>query len=224
MTDSPLLVRNETVYPTASYIDAQTRQITVKMVAFSPDVGVASTIQIMAEFTTELQVTAQVEHYQGLEGTVLDEYTFVTFVGCGLAVIIGIDKVLTVRYMDWQAEKGGFLVDMLLQVILPVTYFVVRYVQILRSGEKIRSIIGTEGLAGVPWADTEVALEAKIDRFFAGLQKFSDTIAIESIMKLVYFIHATCALVRLIIQTSGMRKDPYVSGKIDLCYRPKISY
>ena len=81
MPDSPLLVRNETVYPTASYIDAQTRQITVKMVAFSPDVGVASTIQIMAEFTTELQVTAEVEHFQGLEGSLFDEYTLVLFVG-----------------------------------------------------------------------------------------------------------------------------------------------
>ena len=188
------------------------------------DTANVTRLQVMAEFTTELQVTAEVEHFQGLEGSLLDEYTLVTCVGCCLAVLIGIDKILTVRYMDWQAEKGSFLVDMLLQVILPVTYFVVRYVQILRSGEQISNIIGTEGLAGVPWADTEVALEAKIDRFFTGLQKFSDTIAIESIMKIVYFIHATCALVRLIIQTSGMRKEPYVSYKMDLYCCPKERY
>ena len=203
ITDSPLLVRNETVFPTSSYIDAQTRTITVKMVAFSPDVGVASTIQITADFSTELQVKAEVEHFQGLEGAVLNEYTIVTFVGCALAVLIAVDKLITIRYMDWKQERQGFIVDMLLQVFLPVAYFIVRYLQIMASSDQISRIIGTEGLAGVPWADTEIALEVKIGRFFNGLKDFTDTIAVESIMKIVYFIHATCALVRLIIQTSA---------------------
>jgi len=203
ITDSPLLVRNDTVYPTASYIDAQTRKITVKMVVFSPDVGVASTIQITADFTTELQVSAEVEHFQGLEGAVLNEYSIVTFVGCALAVLIAIDKLITIRYMEWQKERQGFFVDMLLQVFLPVTYFIIRYLQISSSSDQISRIIGTDGLAGVPWADTDLSLDTKISRFFNGLKDFTDTIAVESIMKIVYFIHATCALVRLIVQTSA---------------------
>jgi len=96
-----------------------------------------------------------------------------------------------------------FIINMVLQVVLPIVYFAVRYARITSSGKDISKIIGIDGLLGVPWADTSVELNTKMERFFEGLDMFVKRIATEKIMSYVYFLQATCALMRLIFQTSA---------------------
>ena len=198
VTEAPLLVRNGIVYPTSSFLDAQTRQVVVQMVTFAPDYGVASTIKIIGDFGTQIEVSFVIEHFQALEGLLLTQYTWVTVMGMILAVLILIDKLVTVHYMNWEEEKRMFFIDMVLQVVLPIVCFAIRYAQISSSGKDISKIIGTDGLSGVPWADTSVELNTKLERFFEGLDMFAKRIATEKIMSYVYFLHATCALMRLI--------------------------
>jgi len=96
-----------------------------------------------------------------------------------------------------------FIINMVLQVVLPIVYFAVPYARITSSGKDISKIIGIDGLLGVPWADTSVELNTKMERFFEGLDMFVKRIATEKIMSYVYFLQATCALMRLIFQTSA---------------------
>jgi len=203
VTEAPLLVRNGVVYPTASYLDAQTRQVVVQMVAFAPDYGVASTIRIIGDFGTQIQVSFVIQHFQALEGLLFRQYTMITVLGITLAVFILVDKLITVAYMDFESEKSLFFIDLFLQVVLLIVYFSIRYIQITQSGKELTKIIGTNGLSGVPWADTGVELNVKMERFFNGLDMFAKKIATEKIMSYVYFFHATCALMRLIFQTSA---------------------
>ena len=100
-------------------------------------------------------------------------------------------------------ERTMFSIDIVIQVVLPIVYFSIRYSQITSSGKEISKIIGIDGLSGVPWADTSVELNSKMMRFFEGLDMFEKKIATEKFMSYVYFLHATCALMRLIFQTSA---------------------
>jgi len=205
VTEAPLLVREGTVCPTSSKLDAQTRQVVVQMVVFAPDHGVASTIKITGDLSTQIQVSFVIEHFQALEGLLLTQYTWVAVMGMILAVLILIDKLVTVYYMVWMEERTMFFIDMVIQVVLPIVYFSIRYSQITSSGKEISKIIGIQidGLSGVPWADTSVELNSKMMRFFEGLDMFEKKIATEKFMSYIYFLHATCALMRLIFQTSA---------------------
>ena len=53
ITDAPILVRNGVPEQTETFLDAQTQSLTVAMVAFSPEHGLASTISITASLGTE---------------------------------------------------------------------------------------------------------------------------------------------------------------------------
>jgi len=105
VTEASLLVRNGIVYPTSSFLDAQTRQVVVQMVAFAQDYGVAFTIKIIGDFGTQIEVSFVIEHFQAFEGRLLTQHTWVTFMGMILAVLILIDKLMTVHYMNWEEEK-----------------------------------------------------------------------------------------------------------------------
>ena len=176
VTEAPLLVREGTVCPTSSFLDAQTRQVVVQMVAFAPDHGVASTIKITGDFGIQIQVRFVIEHFQALEGLLLTQYTWVTIMGMILALLILTDKLVTVYYMVGMEERTMFSIDIVIQVVLPIVYFPIRYSQITSSGKDISKIIGIDGLSGVPWADSSVELNSKMMRFFEGLDMFEKKI------------------------------------------------
>ena len=80
ITDAPILVRDGTPKATESFIDAQTQSITVAMVAFSPEYGLASIISITALLSADVKLDFSVAHFQSLEGeqvTSLLSYTVI---------------------------------------------------------------------------------------------------------------------------------------------------
>ena len=174
------------------------------MVCFSPEYGIASTISIKGQLSTDVSVDYEVKHFQSLEGDMLDMYRWVSIVGFILAAVILAEKIVTLRYKDDVAsEVPGFVVDLIVQVILPVVYFSLRLAQVTDSKYVLMKTVGVDGLAGVPWSSRAVSLGDKIAQFFEGLAAFEDKIAQEGVMATFYFIHATSALFRLIFQTSA---------------------
>jgi len=196
-------VRNGLPQETATFIDAQTKSITVAMVTFAPEYGLASTISITATLSTEVSVDFTVGHFQSLEGDQLQQYRWVSYIGFILAVIILIEKVVTIAHKDVRAEIPGFVVDFIIQVFLPIVYFSIRLGQVVASKASILETVGTEGLAGVPWSSRSVSLGSKVGQFSDGLEKFEAKLSNESLMGTFYFVHATAALFRLIFQTSA---------------------
>jgi len=203
ITDAPILVRNGLPQETALFIDAQTKSITVAMVTFAPEYGLASTISITATLSTEVSVDFAVGHFQSLEGDQLQQYRWVSYIGFVLAVVILIEKVVTIAHKNVRAEIPGFVVDFIIQVFLPIVYFSIRLSQVAASKASILETVGTEGLAGVPWSSRSVSLGSKVGQFFDGLEKFEAKLSNESLMGTFYFVHATAALFRLIFQTSA---------------------
>jgi hypothetical protein len=203
ITDAKILVRNGEQFETASFLDSQTKSVTVMMVAFSPEYGLASTIKIMASMEADVSVDFAVEHFASLEGDDLDSYTTICIVGFVLAGVITIEKIVTVLGKDFKEVRFGFVCDMVVQVALPVLYFAIRLVQVIASREAISKTVGVDGLSGVPWASRSVSLENQIDRFRIGLDKFHEKLVSENVMSVFYFVHATSSLLRLIFQTSA---------------------
>jgi hypothetical protein len=202
ITEAPILVRNGEQYDTSSYLDAQTRSITLAMVAFAPEYGLASTIAIVATVEADVTVDFAVNHFQSMEGPHLEKYRWACIIGFVLALVILIDKVVSVRGKDFKEERLGFLVDVVVQVFLPIIYFATRLSQAMASKGAISETVGVGGLAGVPWASRSVSLSTKIGTFFESIGKLQDKLSIEYDMSIFYFVHATSALFRLIFQTS----------------------
>jgi hypothetical protein len=132
-------VRNGSTEETGDYIDAQTTSISVGMVAYAPDYGLASTIWIHAKLSAGVQVDFEVQHFQSIEGDLLDTYRLISIAGFVLAVVILIEKVYTIytNDKDLQEVLPGFVVDLLVQVILPVIYFGLRLSQVTASRDII---------------------------------------------------------------------------------------
>jgi hypothetical protein len=105
--------------------------------------------------------------------------------------------------VEWSVIQMGFYVDMLIQVVLPVLYFSIRLVQILKSREEIQKTIGVNGLAGVPWESRDVELRTKIDSFFFAVNRLEDLNLREYSMNIFYFVLSIAQLLRLIMQTQA---------------------
>jgi hypothetical protein len=203
VTDALILVRNGTQYQTSAFIDPQTTSVSVIMVAFSPEHGIASTIAITASFSADVSVDYSVEHFQSLEGAQLEKYKWIVIFGFALAFIILVEKLATIVHKDFKTELPPFVVDLVVQVVLPVIYFSVRYSQVLESRHYLTNSVGPQGLGGVPWSSRSVSLDNKIEQFFAGLSDLQARIRFENLMAMFYFMHAAAALFRLIYQTSA---------------------
>ena len=106
------------MYETASFLDAQTTSVTVAMMAFSPEFGIASKILIKAEQGAEMKVDFLVSHFQSLEDDNLIRYYMACIAGFVLAGVILIEKVGTVYGKVWEEERLNFVVDVVVQVVL----------------------------------------------------------------------------------------------------------
>ena len=212
ITDAPILVRKGEQYETSSFLAAQTKSVTVAMVAFSPQYGLASTILIKANMEADVSVDFSVTHFQSLEGDTLEQYKIICIIGFVLAGVIFVEKLATVQGNDVKQKSStscfqlpccrrSFFVDIIVMVVLPVLYFWMRLRQVMASKDAISETVGL--LAGVPWASRSVSLTAKIETFFRGVEKFGAKLASEKLMSIFYFVHATSSLFRLIFQTSA---------------------
>jgi len=109
------------------------------MVAFSPQYGLASVIELKATMSADVEMDFDVKHFQSLEGDKLNEYRAVSIFGFVLAAVILVEKVYTITTndRDWHEDLPGFVLDVLVQVVLPVVYFGMRLMQVSASKDTI---------------------------------------------------------------------------------------
>jgi len=108
--ESEYLVREGQPLQTSSYFDSQTLAVTIAMTTYSAEYGIASMIEIKADFTNGVDVSYAVRHLQSLEGDELQTYTVVISVGLLVACIILLEKIFTLRYLfqeDFGHEEEG---------------------------------------------------------------------------------------------------------------------
>jgi len=105
------------------------------MVAFAPEYGLASTISITALLSADVRMDFTVKHFQSLEEDDLKSYTMISICGFVLAGVILVDKIYTIQTndKDFHENLPGFLVDILVQVVLPIIYFGIRLAQVSAS-------------------------------------------------------------------------------------------
>jgi hypothetical protein len=220
IADSELVIRSSSkrkYLDTRAFLDPQTETLSCLMVAYSAQFGICSTIEITATFASDVSVDFTVTHFQSLEGEDLVAYIQLTIGVLVLSLIIFIEKILTARFSvwgswcgkkdqsaeEWTEIRGGFIVDVIVQVVLPVVYFSIRLAHILKSQEDIQRTIGMNGLAGVPWADRSVELRTKVDKYVHHVNELGNLNDREFMMNVFYFIMSGAQLLRLIIQASA---------------------
>jgi hypothetical protein len=203
IADAELVMRDGEPIPTRSFLDSQTEAISCLMVTYSAHFGICTTIEITASFGSDVDVDFSVKHIQSVEGEDLAAYTKLTIGALVLSCIIFVEKIYTIRHLNWQDHRRGFIVDMLVQVVLPILYFSIKFSQILKSGEELRKTVGMDGLAGVPWERRDMELGAKIDKFFDEFNKLGNVNERERAMNIFYFVLSAAQLLRLIMQTSA---------------------
>ncbi len=219
ITDSPFLTRDDEPKSTRVFIDSQTTYVNCLLIAYSPQYGIVSTINIMAELEADVRVDYEMQRDQSLEGGDLKTYQTVAIIAFVLSTIVLIEKVITIQYTIWEEEGPVFLVDRVIQVILPVLYYALRLTHIINSKKLILQTIGVEGLVGVPWSSRTVELEENIAAFFTSLDKLDRLNATEKTMSIFYFVLCSFQLLRLIFQTSA---HPRTAILIDtLCLNSK---
>jgi hypothetical protein len=203
VADAELVMRAGEAIPTRSFLDSMSETISCLMVTYSPHFGICSTIEITATFGSDVQVDFTIKHIQSIEGEDLADYTKLTIGALVLSCMIFLEKIYTIRQLNWHDDgvRRCFIVDMLVQVVLPILYFSIKFSQILKSGEEIRKTVGVNGIAGVPWERRDVELDAKIDQFFDEFNRLENLNERERSMNILYFVLSAAQLIRLIVQT-----------------------
>jgi hypothetical protein len=203
IVDAPFLVRDDVPVSTRAFLDSQTESVSCLMIGYSPQYGIVSTINIHADLEADVKVDFEINHYQSLEGDDLSNYLTIVIVAYVLVAIVFVEKLVTLRHRDWTQARAGFLMDMCIQVVLPVLYFALRVPNIRDSKTKMLQTIGVEGLAGVPWESRELDLDYKVRTFFKSLNKLDALNNNEKSMSIFYFALSSLQLLRLIFQTSA---------------------
>ena len=123
-----------------------------------------------------------------------------------LAGIILLEKLAVMYYLEPEERRkdlGMFAVDLMLQVILPVTYFGMRWRALGNSADHLKHVVGNDGMAGIPWQDQNVELTEKIETFLHNLDLLEIEINLEEFFSAFYAIMATTQLFRLIYATKA---------------------
>jgi hypothetical protein len=123
ISDAPFLVRDDEPRSTRAFIDSQTTCVNGLMIAYSPQYGIVSTINIMAELEADVRVDYDIQHYQSLEGDDFKSYRIVVIFEFVLSMIVLIEKIITVKYSTKDYHMRSFCFDMIIQVILPLIYY-----------------------------------------------------------------------------------------------------
>jgi hypothetical protein len=107
-----------------------------------------------------------------------------------------------------------FFIDLLIQVVLPVIYFALRYPNIRDSRENMLQTLGVKGFAGVPWASREISLDDKVQKFLNCLNQLDRLNDNEKSMSIFYFTLSSLQLLRIIFQTSAHPRTPIFIEKV----------
>jgi hypothetical protein len=194
------------VFDPGEFLDFQTERLQVVLVTFSPEYGIASMIMIEAAVGSEVRVDFLVRHYQSAEGGRLKSYQTIVIFALVLAGIILLEKLAVMYYLEPEERRkdlGMFAVDLMLQVILPVTYFGMRWRALGNSADHLKHVVGNDGMAGIPWQDQNVELTEKIETFLHNLDLLEIEINLEEFFSAFYAIMATTQLFRLIYATKA---------------------
>jgi hypothetical protein len=173
------------------------------MIGYSPQFGIVSTLSIFADLEAHVRVDFEMKHYQSLEGDDLESYSTLVIVAFVFFAIVTVEKLVTIRHVEWQGARAGFFIDLLIQVVLPVIYFALRFPNIRDSKESMLQTLGVKGFAGVPWASREISLDDKVEKFLNCLNKLDTLNGNEKSMSIFYFTLSSLQLLRLIFQTSA---------------------
>jgi hypothetical protein len=95
ITDATILSRGNETFMTNSYLDFHTKKIVIQMVAFAPEYGIASAIDITAIFGSDVSVDFRVRDFQSLEGDRLNTYAWYMVSAIVVSLLILLEKVLT---------------------------------------------------------------------------------------------------------------------------------
>ena len=216
------------VYP-SDFLDSQTQDVQIVMTGFSPDFGIATLIRILVRVDSEVEVDYTVDHYQAVDGDELRKFWLVTGFAIATSLLILVEKLATlwsnrqwrdsevlsqdqgnIRVLGWSemtlkfmVSNQTFLFDILLQVVLPITYFTIRLVQVNQSGYIVDHMVSTQGFAGIAWQDSEVTLQDKLYQFLSLVGFFEEQVFMEQRMMVFYFVIVSAQLFRLIAQTEA---------------------
>ena len=208
ITDTPFLFRNGRRHLTPYWIDSATRTATVMLCFFTPQHGVATVLEISADFSranAPVFVKTSFSHYAMLEGTSLALYIFVQSL-CLINIIFMIffvcqhiydmlDKVRNKQ--ELHVYKDIFVLIMDAASTLLVTAFVcIRLPTRFQSSAGASSVLGK--LAALPWGDNTVEINDKKSQFFGALDELLMMIEVEKSLQTLGLVILFVCLLRII--------------------------
>ena len=200
------------IFAPSDYLDFESHNLEVLITTFSPDLGIASLVRIIATVEAEVSIDYKVEHYQATEGDTLHRYEVVVAFCFLLSFLVLCDRI-AVFYSNWKHLKEGefdlqsaiigLVFEVSLQVLLPIIYFSMRLFMLENSGYLVDHTVGHYGLSGIPWDSSTMPLIEKITKFLHLVEEFEHEILLEKQMAAFYYVMATAQLFRLIWQTEA---------------------
>jgi len=107
MTESHFLARDDEPKSTRAVIDSQTTYVNCLLIAYSPEYGIVSTINIMAELEADVRVDYEIQHYQSLEGGDLKTYMTVAIIAFVLSTPVIVPQKSSLPYSTRFGKKKG---------------------------------------------------------------------------------------------------------------------
>ena len=208
ISDNPFLVRNGELHTTPYFIDSGSTHARIMLCLFTPEVGVASVLEIEADFTlphTPIKVKTLLSHYAILEGTRLSLYVFVQALNIFNVVVLLFYIVqdligMVAKYReDGERPTSSHIVAMLFDsssTLLITVFVIVRVWTRWNSAANTANVLSM--LSALPWGDDAMEIKDKKSRFFEALDQLLGLIEQEKSLTTLCLVILLISLVRII--------------------------
>lgn len=191
LTNTPSLLRNGTNFQTDTFIDQQTAEVEILLLALATEYRIASEIRIKATLGAQITMTSSIAHYTEMRAPDRERIFRLLCIGW-IAVLLAVGEV-TFRIVQAcrigtvvRSAKATMVLDLLTLVAAPAICLVVvmnaTYFDAGGGGDI------ADKLTSVPWADTDLSWEVKLDEYTKATNELERLVqAHADVQRLLYF-------------------------------------
>eukprot|EP00746_Dinoflagellata_sp_MGD_P018519 gnl/MRDRNA2_/MRDRNA2_14293_c0_seq1.p1 gnl/MRDRNA2_/MRDRNA2_14293_c0~~gnl/MRDRNA2_/MRDRNA2_14293_c0_seq1.p1 ORF type:complete len:1101 (-),score=208.54 gnl/MRDRNA2_/MRDRNA2_14293_c0_seq1:43-3345(-) len=196
IAESPILVRGGTQFQTETFFDQQTRQISVVMVFFSQDYGIASLVTVDVSAGTKISAEDSVSHLQVLTDTRLQDFNVYAILCLVFSTFVGIDGLLNLK-----RGNVSLAVQEIFTFLLISAYLIWSLLFVNGLNEVVEGIV--VDTTTVPWTSTTESLKSKTEALLSAVEKIQSTVATQSSLLTLGFVGSMVSILSILYATSA---------------------
>ena len=211
VADVSMLLREGVAIDTAEFVNAQTVDLELILVVVSPQFGIVSRISVRAQLGPVVRMSTDVIHYQSVHSQeALSELTALVVIGFITIIICAVFDVAKriesrlrkgVNYVTIDTKTATLVFDVFALVLTPFISLILTSYQGFHRDSKGLQL--NSQLSAVPWAETHVSWEAKMQDFDAGLDYFDYVQEQQRGSQIILIAACVLLIIRLIVATAA---------------------